>query len=68
MKADQKVTLRDSNGNETVSGTIVGLGHLVELGASKPFYMVKLDQSFSDPAQKLTITVVTVDRKTLVPI
>jgi hypothetical protein len=68
MKADQKVNLRDQNGETGITGTIVGLGHLLELGSSQPFYIVKLDEAFYHPTQKLKVSVVVVHRQTLIPI
>jgi len=66
MKADQKISVRDSNGNDTgVTGTIVGIGHMVEDKLCRPFYTVKLDNYFSDPSGKITVSYITVDRKTL---
>lgn len=69
MKADQRVSLTDLDGKENgVTGTIAGIGHMLETGVTRPIYIVRLDSGFYDPSGKTYISTMVVDRSALIPI
>lgn len=69
MKADQRVSLLDVDGTQIgVTGTITGMGHMLETGDTRPIYIVQLDNGFYSPDKKVYISVMVVDRQALLPI
>ena len=66
MKTDQRVSLVDLDGYEIgVTGTIAGMGHMLDVGVTRPIYIIKLDNGFYDPTGMTYISTMVVDRQAL---
>lgn len=68
MNLEQRVTLIDVDGKETIPGTIAGIGHMFNQGVTRPIYIVRLDNGFYDPTGKTYVSTLVVDRSALRPI
>lgn len=66
MNTDQRVSLIDLDGNESgITGTIAGIGHMLDMGVTRPIYIVRLDNGFYGPGEKIYISTIVVDRSSL---